>query len=71
MLLYEKIFVSKEININKLNKSKECIICHYWYFKRIGYKFETYVCNKCHDILIMAYELENIAMLNVKRVDYR
>ena len=71
MLLYEKIFVSKEININKLNKSKECIICHYWYFKRIGYKFGTYVCNKCHDILIMAYELENIAMLNLKRVDYR
>ena len=32
MLQYEKIDVSKEININKSNKSKECMLCHYWYF---------------------------------------
>ena len=29
------------------------------------------VCNKCHDISMMAYELKNIAILNVKVVDYR
>ena len=58
MLQYEKIDVSEGIYINKSNKSKECIICHYWYFKNIGYKFEPYVCNKCHDILMMAYELK-------------
>ena len=34
------------------------MICHYWYFKGIGYKFEPYVCNKCHDISMMAYELK-------------
>ena len=37
--------------------SKECIICHYWYFKDINYKFEPQVCNGCHDILMMAFEL--------------
>ena len=47
------------------------MICHYWYFKDIGYKFEPYVCNKCHDISMIAYELENIAIVSVKRVDYR
>ena len=47
------------------------MICHCWYFKDIGHKFESHACNKCHDILMMAYELENIVMLNVKGVDYR
>ena len=47
------------------------MVCHYCYFKNIGYKFESNVCNKCHDILITAYELKNIAILNVKGVDYR
>ena len=47
------------------------MICHYWYFEDIGYKFEPYVCNKCNDISVIVYDLENIAMLNVKGVDYR
>ena len=66
MRQYERIDVSEGININKSNKSKECMICPYWYFKNISYKFEPYVCNKCHDISMMAYELEDIAILNVK-----
>ena len=32
------------------------MICHYWCFKDIGYKFEAYVCNKYHDISMMAYD---------------
>ena len=64
MLQYERINVSKGIDIN--------MICHCWYFEKdIGYKSEPYVCNRCHDISIMAYKLENIAILNVKGVDYR
>ena len=34
------------------------MICHYQYFKHIGYKFEPYICNGCHDIWMMAYELK-------------
>ena len=47
------------------------MLCHYWYCKDVGFKFEPHVCNKCHDVLITAYELKNIAILNVKRGDYR
>ena len=47
------------------------MLCHYWYFKDIGCRFEPYVCNKCHGILMMAHELKNIVILNVKGVDYR
>ena len=37
----------------------------------MGYKAEPHICNKCHNVLMDAYELENIAILNVKGVDYR
>ena len=71
MLQYENNDDPEGIDINKTCASKEYMLCHYWYFKDIGYKFESHVCNKCHDVLMTAYELQNIAILNVKAVDYR
>ena len=47
------------------------MLCHYSYFKDVGFKFEPHVCHKCHDLLTTAYELKNIAILNVKGVDCR
>ena len=46
------------------------MLCHNWYFRDIGFKFESHVCNKCYDVMITAYELKNIAILNVKGVDF-
>ena len=71
MLQYERIYVSEGIDTNKTSASKECMLCHYWYFKDVGFKFEPHVCNKCHDVLMTTYELKSIAILNVKRVDFR
>ena len=47
------------------------MLCHYWYFKDVGFKFEPHVSNKCHDVLMTAFELKNIAILNAKRVNFR
>ena len=47
------------------------MLCHYWRFKDVGFKFEPYVCNKCHDVLMTAQKLKNIAMLKVKGLDFR
>ena len=58
LLQYEKIDVSEGIDINKRSASKECMLCHYWYFKNVGFKFEPHVCSKCHDVLMTAYELK-------------
>ena len=71
MLLSEKIDVSEGIDTNKTSASKEYMLCHYWYFKDVGFKFKPHVCNKCHDVLMTAFELKNIAILNVKWVDCR
>ena len=57
--------------MNKTSVSKECMLCHYWYFKDVGFKFELHVCNKCRDILMTANELRNIAIFYVKGVDFR
>ena len=55
-----KNYVLEGIEINKSNKSKECMLCHYWYFKDIGCKFESRVYNKCHDVLMIAYEIKQL-----------
>ena len=47
------------------------MLCTYWYFKDMGYKFQPYFCNSCHAVSMMVYELKNIATLNAKSVDYR
>ena len=39
MLYYEIIDVSEGIDINKTSASKECDICHRWYFLNKGFKF--------------------------------
>ena len=38
--------------------TEERLLCHYWYFKYVGYKLEPHVRNKCHDLLMRAYELK-------------
>ena len=71
MLRYQKIYVSEGLDVNKASASKECELCHYWFFKDIGFKFEKHVCNKCHDVLTIAYSLKDIAILNAKGATFR
>ena len=71
MQWYQKIDVSERIDINKTSAFKECELSHYWFFKNIGFKFEEHVCNKCHDLLTIAYSLKDIAILNAKGATFR
>ena len=67
----ELIFLKELTLISQMNQKKECMICHYWYFKEIDYKYEPHICNKCHDLLMVVYDLKNFMILNIKGVDYR
>ena len=71
MLQYEKMDVSEEIDVNKTSASKECELCHYWFFKDIGFKFKYHVCNKSHDLLTKVYSLKNIVILSAKGATFR
>ena len=50
MLYFDRIDVFEGIDANKTSASKECDICHYWYFLNYSFKFQPYVCNRCHDL---------------------
>ena len=71
MLRYQKIHVSEGIDVNKTSASKECELCHYWFFKDIGFKFEEHDRNKCHDLLTIGYSLKDISILNAKGATFR
>ena len=67
MLECDRIDISEGIDVNKANLSKQCDICHYWYFKNIGVKYETYLCNGYHDLMQKAMSFNDIAVVYVKR----
>ena len=71
MIQYHKINVSEGSDVNKTRASEECIICHYWFFKDIGFKFEDHICNKCHELLTRAYSLKDMTILNAKGNTHR
>ena len=71
MVQYKRIDVFEGIDLNKSDKSKECIISHYWHFKDIGCKYQSHVCNGCHDLSMAVYDLNDSMILNVKGVHYR
>ena len=57
MTEYHRIDISEGVDVNKINFPKECNICYYWYFKDIGFKYEPYLCNICHDLMQKAKSL--------------
>ena len=71
MLEFDRIDMSEEVDVNKTSLSKECDICHYWYFKDIGFKYEPYLCNGCYDLMQEAMSFSNVAIVNVKENFYR
>ena len=71
MLEYERIDISEGIDVSKTNLSKECDICYCWYFKDVGFKYEPYFCNGCHDLMQKSMSFDNIAIVYVKGNAYR
>ena len=76
MFVHYKCYISIELTLLKelmvlTSASKECDICHYLYFLNFSFKFQSNVCNRCHNLLMMSMNLSDIANLNVKDSDYR
>ena len=71
MVQYHKMNVSEGIDIYKTSASQECLLCHYWFFKDIGFKFHDHICNKSHDLLTRPYSSKDITILNAKGGTFR
>ena len=63
MLQHDRIDISEGIDVNKTNASRECDICHCWYFKDIGFKYEPHLCNGCHDLMQKAMSFNDVAIV--------
>ena len=68
MISYEKIDCSKFIDFSV--KGVKCMICGYSYFSD-GFKYQPYVCNRCHDFPMTVMNLSDFFILNIKGLDYR
>ena len=51
MLEYDTIDSSEGSDINETKASKDCDICHYWYFLDKNFNNAQYLCNGCHDLM--------------------
>ena len=43
MLEYDRIDILEGIDIDKTNKSKKRMLCHYWYFLDKNFSYGTFV----------------------------
>ena len=68
---YDKIDISEGLDIKETNASKECDICHYWYFLSKNFNYGPYLCNDCHDLMQKAMNFNDVAIVYVKESEYR
>ena len=66
-----RIDIPEGIYVNKISASKECDICHYWYFKDVGFKYKPYICNGCHYLMQKVINFVDVAIVFVKESYYR
>ena len=68
---YDRIDLSKRVDVNKTNASKKCNFCHSWYFLHEKFNYKPYFCNGCHDLMKKAMNLNDVSIVSVKGSDYR
>ena len=62
-----KIDISEGIDVDMSNKSKESMLCHYWYFLNKNFSYGPYLCDGCYNIMQKSNNFKNIAIVHVKK----
>ena len=71
MLKYYKIDITEGIDLNKTNKSRERMFCHYWYHLNKNFTYGPFTCDGCYNIVQRSTDFKNIAIIHVKNNAYR
>ena len=71
MLAYDRIDILEGIDIDISDKSKECMLCHYWYFLNKNFRYGPYLCDGCYNIMQKSITFENIAIAHIRESAYR
>ena len=56
------LMAKKSLNL----RSKECDICHYWYFLDKNLTNERYLCNGFHDLMQKAMNFNDVVILSTE-----
>ena len=67
MLEYEKIDISDGIDVNKTDKSKECMLSYFWYFIDKNFSYGPYLCNGCYNITQKPVDLKILLLLTLNK----
>ena len=65
LFYYDEMDVSERTGVNKTSESKRCDVYHYRFFLDKRFKLQSYVCNRCHDLVMISIKLSDIAILNI------
>ena len=68
IISYERIDKSEGIDFDKGENSVKCMICNYYYFKNIGFKYQPCVCNGCHDFSMTVQNLSDFFIVLLKEL---
>ena len=71
ILEYDRMDVSEGNDVDKTSTSKYYDICHFWYFKDIGFRYEPYLYNGCHNLMQKAMSFHDVAIAYVNGSAYR
>ena len=71
MIAYERIDISEKADVDKTNKSKECMLCRYWYFLHKNFSYGPYLCEDCYNFSQKSIDFKNIDFVYFKVNSYR
>ena len=60
------LWVSESIDIIKSSDSHECRFCHYWYFFKITFCYQTLLRNGCYNIKKISMDSNYVAIVTLK-----
>ena len=66
MLEHDRIDISEGIDVDATDKSKECMLCHYWYFLNRNFNYGPYLCNGCYNIMQISNNFKTVAIVYVR-----
>ena len=64
----ELTFLKELMSIKQVNQKNVMFVTIVFFLDK-GFKFQTYVCSGCHDLLIISTNLDDIAILNIHGAD--
>ena len=71
MLKFDRSDITEGIDVDKTNKSRECMFCHYWYYLNKNFSYGSSTCDGCYNIVQTSTDFKNIAIVYVKKTAYR